>query len=28
MTLVVIFLRAVYSIDSGCVELLQKKNKQ
>jgi len=28
MTLVVIFLRAVNSIDSGCVELLQKKNKQ
>jgi len=28
MTLVVIFLRAVNNIDSGCVELLQKKNKQ
>jgi len=28
MTRVVIFLRAVNRIDSGCVELLQKKNKQ
>jgi len=28
MMLVVIFLRAVNRINSGCVELLQKKNKQ
>jgi len=28
MTLVVIVLRAANSINSGCVELLQKKNKQ